>query len=162
MVRFCWNLKQNFCICLPIIIEINIIEWRPFPPLPPQIVKFSFMLQFWWNLIQNIFTCLPILIEITIFEWGSSCPSPPPLHPSQKKYLHSSQNTTIHSKVFEFSFCIVSFFISFRCLGISAFANHFSNLTNCNVCESYLFVLIIYFHFLHDKMSYHFSFTWRA
>ena len=41
MVRFCWNLKLNIFICLPIIFEIKIYKWL-FPcPSPSQKVKFS-------------------------------------------------------------------------------------------------------------------------
>ena len=45
MVRFCWNLKDNIFICLPIIIDVEIYKWRspfslPKPPIPLKKVKF--------------------------------------------------------------------------------------------------------------------------
>ena len=45
-------------------------------PLPPQRVKFSFMVGFCWSLDKNIFKCLPKIIHIKIYEWDHLAPSP--------------------------------------------------------------------------------------
>ena len=63
ILRFCWNLKHNIFICLPIIIEMEMYERSPLTlrgPFSPS--KKS-------NLKQNICICLPIIIEIKILKW---------------------------------------------------------------------------------------------
>ena len=55
MVRFCWNLKRNILICLPIIIEIQVCEQGPpyLPEAPPPLTQNGQILHLWCNFTEN-------------------------------------------------------------------------------------------------------------
>ena len=67
--------ETELCLCLPIIIEIEIHIWGF--PLSLQKSNYSYMVRFCWKLKRNISICLPIIIEIRINKWGPLTPPPP-------------------------------------------------------------------------------------
>ena len=66
IVGFCWNLKQNIFMCIPIILRLNSEMGVPF---------WKSKLFFYCAILKhNIFIYLLIIIEIQIYESGSPCP----------------------------------------------------------------------------------------